>query len=77
MLLLAVGCSLRYLAGGGAGWIAIACAASAVSIWTIDVAIPALPFVPFAPVLRGGTAAWRRILPGVRCPRSNTLPSAA
>jgi len=62
MLLLAVGCSLRYLTGGGAGWIAIACAASAVSIWTIDVAIPALPFVPLLLFWRGGTEAWRRIL---------------
>jgi hypothetical protein len=62
MLLLAVGCSLRYLAGGSAGWIALACAATAASIWTIDVAIPALPFVPFLLFWRGGTAAWRRIL---------------
>jgi hypothetical protein len=78
MLLLAVGCCLRYLArishtlsaadadcgraGGSAGWIAIACAAAAVSIWTIDVAIPALPFVPLLLFWRGGTAAWRRIL---------------
>lgn len=62
MLLLAVGCSLRYLAGGGAGWIAMACVATAVSIWTIDVAIPALPFVPLLLFWRGGTAVWRRIL---------------
>jgi hypothetical protein len=62
MLLLAVGCSLRYLTGGGAGWIAMACAAAAVSIWTIDVAIPALPFVPLLLFWRGGTEAWRRIL---------------
>lgn len=62
MLLLAVGCSLRYLAGGSAGWIAIACAGTAVSIWTIDVAIPALPFVPLLLFWRGGTEAGRRIL---------------
>jgi hypothetical protein len=62
MLLLAVGCSLRYVAGGSAGWIALACATAAVSIWTIDVAIPALPFVPLLLFWRGGTAAWRRIL---------------
>jgi len=62
MLLLAVGFSLRYLAGGSAGWIAIACVAIAVSIWTIDVAIPALPFVPLLLFWRSGTAAWRRIL---------------
>ncbi|HEV7426077.1 MAG TPA: hypothetical protein VGQ46_06885 [Thermoanaerobaculia bacterium] len=62
MLLLAVGCSLRYLTGGGAGWIAIACAATAASMWTVDVAIPALPFVPLLLFWRGGTEAWRRIL---------------
>lgn len=62
MLLLAAGCSLRYVAGGSAGWIALACATTAVSIWTIDVAIPALPFVPLLLFWRGGTAAWRRIL---------------
>ncbi|HSX78057.1 MAG TPA: hypothetical protein VLQ80_05745, partial [Candidatus Saccharimonadia bacterium] len=62
MLLLAVGCCLRYVTGGGAGWIALACAAIAVSIWTIDVAIPALPFVPLLLLWRGGTEAWRRIL---------------
>ncbi len=62
MLLLAVGCSLRYLAGGRAGWIALACAAIGISIWTLDVAIPALPFVPLLLVWRSGTQAWRRIL---------------
>jgi hypothetical protein len=62
MLVLGVGCSLRYLTGGGAGWIAVSCAAIAVSIWTVDVAIPALPFVPLLLFWRGGTAAWRRIL---------------
>src|SRR4051812_13570787 len=40
LLLLAIGCSLRYVTGGGAGWIALACAAAAASIWTIDVGIP-------------------------------------
>jgi hypothetical protein len=62
MLLLAVGCCLRYVTGGRAGWIALACAAIAVSIWTIDVAIPALPFVPLLLLWRGGLQAWRRIL---------------
>ncbi|MGA8809571.1 MAG: hypothetical protein WB973_17000 [Thermoanaerobaculia bacterium] len=61
MLLLAVGCSLRYMLGGRIGWIALACAATSVSIWTIDVAIPALPFVPLILFWRGGTEAWRRI----------------
>ena len=62
LLLIAVGCSLRYVAGGGAGWIAGACAAAVTSIWTIEVAIPALPFLPLLLFWRAGTAAWRRIL---------------
>jgi hypothetical protein len=62
MLLLAIGSSLRYVAGGSAGWIALSCATLAVSIWTIDVAIPALPFVPLLLFWRGGAEAWRRIL---------------
>lgn len=63
MLLLAIGCSLRYVTGGGgAGWIAIACVAAAASIWTLDVAFPALPFLPLLLFWRGGTEAWRRIL---------------
>lgn len=62
MLLLTIGCSLRYMLRGGAGWIVLACAAVSVSIWTIDVAIPALPFVPLILFWCGGTEAWRRIL---------------
>jgi hypothetical protein len=62
MLLLAVACSLRYVTGGSACWIAIACAAAAVSIWTVDVAIPALPFIPLLLFWRGGAEGWRRIL---------------
>jgi hypothetical protein len=62
LLLLAVGCSLRYLAGGRAGWIAFACAAGAASIWMLDIAIPALPFVPLLLLWRSGFQAWRRIL---------------
>jgi hypothetical protein len=62
MLLLTIGCSLRYMLGGRVGWIALACGAASVSIWTIDVAIPALPFVPLILFWCGGTEAWRRIL---------------
>jgi len=62
MLLLAVGCCLRYLVGGRFGWIPLACAAIAVSIWTLDIAIPALPFVPLLLLWRSGIQAWRRIL---------------
>jgi hypothetical protein len=76
MLLLAVGCSLRYVVGGGAGWIVLACAATSASIWTIDVGIPALPFVPLLLFWRGGTAAWRRIL-GVLSAVGVTLAPAA
>jgi hypothetical protein len=62
MLLLALGACLRYLAGGRAGWIALACAATAVSLWTLDIAIPALPFVPGLLLWRSGLRAWRRML---------------
>jgi hypothetical protein len=62
MLLLALGACLRYLAGGRAGWIALACAAIAVSLWTLDIAIPALPFVPGLLLWRSGLRAWRRML---------------
>ena len=62
LLLLSAGCCLRFVAGGRAGWIVLACTAIAVSIWTLDIAIPALPFVPLLLVWRGGIRAWRRIL---------------
>lgn len=62
LFLLALGCSLRYVTGGNAGWVVVACATAAASIWTIDVAIPALPFVPLLLFWRGGRAALRRTL---------------
>jgi hypothetical protein len=62
LLLLAAGCSLRYVTGGSAGWIVLACAAAAASIWTVDVGIPALPFLPLLLFWRGGAAALRRSL---------------
>jgi hypothetical protein len=62
LLLLAIGCCLRYVTGGSAGWVVIACAAAAASIWTIDVGIPALPFLPLLLFWRGGAAAVRRSL---------------
>ncbi|HXO28849.1 MAG TPA: hypothetical protein VOA80_15975, partial [Thermoanaerobaculia bacterium] len=62
MLLLAIGSGLRFLQGGGAGWLPAAAAALAASLWTIDVAIPALVFLPFL-------VAWQA---GVR-PRSRSV----
>ena len=62
MLLLSAGCCLRSVTGGRAGWIGLACAAIAVSICTLDVALPAVPFLPLLLVWRGGIRAWRRIL---------------
>jgi hypothetical protein len=62
LLLLAAGCSLRYVTGGRAGWIVLACAAAAASIWTVDVGIPALPFLPLLLLWRGGVATLRRSL---------------
>lgn len=62
LVLLALGCCLRFLTGGRAGWIVLACIAIAASIWTLDIAIPALPFVPLLLLWRSGVQAWRRIL---------------
>ena len=62
LLLLALGACLRYVEGGSAGWIALACAAIAASLWTLDIAIPALPFVPGLLLWRSGMRSWRRML---------------
>jgi hypothetical protein len=61
-LLLAVGCALRSLGGRAAGWVALSCLALAISIWTLDLAIPALPFAPVLLLWRGGWQGWRRLL---------------
>lgn len=61
-LLLAIGCALRYLESGKAGWLVLSCPAIAFSVWTVDVAFPALPFVPLLLLWRGGRWAWRRHL---------------
>lgn len=62
LLLLSVGASLRYVTGGGAAWVVMASLSLTASLWTIDVAIPALPFIPLLLFWRGGRAAWRRIV---------------
>jgi hypothetical protein len=62
LLLLALGCCLRFVTGAHWGWLATGCASAAASIWTIDVAIPALPFVPLLLFAGGGRNAWKRIL---------------
>jgi hypothetical protein len=62
LLLLAVGSCLRYAVGGSGWWLGMACVSAAASIWTVDVAFTALPFVPLLLVWRAGLAAWRRIL---------------
>ncbi len=53
-LLLALGSGLRFLQGGGAGWLLAAAAALGASLWTIDVAIPALVFLPLLVAWRAG-----------------------
>lgn len=60
LFLLALAGGLRYLDGASVRWIAVACVAAAASIWTVDLAFPALPFVPLLLLWRGGIAAWRR-----------------
>ncbi len=59
-VLLAFACALRYLNGGSAAWVALSCVALAVSIWTLDLAIPALPFLPVLLFWRGRAPGWRR-----------------
>ncbi len=54
MLLLALGSGLRFLQGGGAGWLVAAAAALAASLWTIDVAVPALVFLPLLVAWQAG-----------------------
>jgi hypothetical protein len=61
LLLLAIGSSLRFVTGGNVAWIFMASISLAASLWTIDVAIPALPFIPLLLFWRGGRTAWRRI----------------
>jgi hypothetical protein len=61
-LLLAMGCGMRYLDGGRVRWLVLSGAVIAISIWTLDLAIPALPFVPLLLFWRGGAKSWRRIL---------------
>src|SRR6202035_3643535 len=46
MLLLAIGSGLRFLQGGGAGWLAAAAAAPAASLWAVDAALPGPVFPP-------------------------------
>jgi len=53
-LLLAVGCGLRFLQRGGAGWLLAAAAALGASLWTIDVAVPALPLLPLLVAWQAG-----------------------
>jgi hypothetical protein len=53
-LLLAVGSGLRFLQGGGAGWLLAAAAALAASLWTIDVAVPAVVFLPLLVAWQAG-----------------------
>jgi hypothetical protein len=54
MLLLAIGSGLRFLQGGGAGWLPAAAAALAASLWTIDVAVTALLFLPLLVAWQAG-----------------------
>jgi len=61
-VLLAVGCGLRFVNGGRVFWVGLSCASLAISIWTLDLAIPALPFVPGLLLWRGGFQQWQRPL---------------
>lgn len=60
-LLLAIACGLRYLDGGQLGWLALSGSALAFSLWTVEVAFPALPFVGLLLLWRGGVASRRTL----------------
>jgi hypothetical protein len=53
-LLLAVGCGLRFVARGGAGWLLAAAGALGASLWTSEVAVPALPLLPLLVAWQAG-----------------------
>lgn len=53
MLLLAIGAGLRFRAFGGAGWLVLAVASLTISVWTVDVAFVAMPFLPLLLLPRG------------------------
>jgi hypothetical protein len=53
-LLLAAGSGLRFLQGGGAGWLPAAAAALGASLWTLDVGIPMLAFLPLLVAWQAG-----------------------
>jgi hypothetical protein len=61
-LLLAIAWGMRYLDEGQVRWLVPSCAVIAFSIWTLDLAIPALPFVPLLFFWRSGLKSWRRVL---------------
>jgi hypothetical protein len=58
-LLLAVGCGLRFVQGGGAGWLLASAASLAASLWTIDVGVPAVVFMPLLVAWQAG-GFWQR-----------------
>ncbi len=60
-LLLAIACALRFLEGGRPGGLVLSCSALAFSLWTLEVAFPALPFVGLLLLWRGGVASRRTL----------------
>jgi hypothetical protein len=53
-LLLAVGCGLRFVQRGGIGWLLAAAVALGATLWTIDVGIPAVVFLPLLVAWQAG-----------------------
>jgi hypothetical protein len=58
--LVSLGSGLRFLRCGGVGWLAAAAAALAVSLLTLEVCMPALPFLPLLVVWVAGLRPRRR-----------------
>jgi hypothetical protein len=61
-LLLAIGSGLRFASRGGVGWLIASAVLLTVSVWTIDLAFTAIPFVPFLLLLLPGASRRRSIV---------------
>jgi hypothetical protein len=73
-LLLAIGSGLRFAACGGIPWLAASVAFLTISVWTVDVAFTAMPFVPLLLLLMPSASRRRSLLLLAVCAAA-TLPA--
>jgi hypothetical protein len=66
-LLLAIGSGLRFASRGGVAWLISSASLLAISVWTVDVAFTAIPFVPLLLLLLPGVSRRRSIALLVAC----------